>query len=252
MIPSFQTNQITKMKTVKHFSLLLAVVLSAAAAQAQTADDIIAKHIAAIGGKEKLSAINAVRMENTMQIMGNEAPSTTVIVNGKALRNESEFNGQKIIQVYTDKGGWAVNPMAGSSEPTAMTEEQYKAAKDQIYAVPLLNYAARGGKADLLGQEKVGAANAYKVKITNKDSAATTYYFDPATYYILQTVRTGEAMGQQMDITTTYSDYKKTDYGWVVPQAMEISFGSQFSMTAKVNKVEVNPTVDASIFEMKK
>jgi hypothetical protein len=240
------------MKIVKPALLLLTTLLSVASVWAQTADDIIAKHIDAIGGKEKLSGITAVRMENTMQVMGNDAPSTTTIVNGKGFRNESEFNGQKIVQVYTDKGGWMINPMSGVTEPQPLPEEQYNAAKDQIYVVPFLGYATRGSKAELVGQEKVGAVNAYKIKMTGKDSSATTYYFDPATYYILQAVRSGEMMGQQMEVTTSYSDYKKTDYGWVVPQAMEVSFGGQFSITAKVNKVEVNPTVDAAVFEMKK
>jgi hypothetical protein len=59
-------------------------------------------------------------------------------------------------------------------------------------------------------------------------------------------------MGQQVDISAMYSNFKKTDYGWVTPQTMEINFGGQFSMTAKVNKVEVNAPVDPAIFEMKK
>lgn len=240
------------MKLVKLGLLFLTVLCSVASVQAQTADEIIAKHIEAIGGKGKLSGITSVRMENTVQVMGNDMPSTTVIVNGKGVRSESDFNGQKMVQVFTDKGGWMINPMMGATDPQALPEEQYKAGKAQIYVVPFLNYAARGDKAELLGQEKVGTVNAYKIKLTGKDSSATTYYFDPATYYILQTVRTSEMMGQQMEVTTLYSDYKKTDYGWVVPQSAEINMGGQFSMTAKVNKVEVNPTVDASVFEMKK
>lgn len=240
------------MKGTKGFLLFLAMASSTATLFAQTADDIIAKHIAAIGGKEKLSAIKSVRMENTMEIMGNDAPSTTVVLNGKGLRTDAEYNGQKIVQVYTDKGGWAVNPMAGSADPQALTADQYKLVKDQIYVIPFLDYAARGGKAELLGQEKVGAVNTYKVKLTTKDSNATTYYIDPATYYIVQMVKSGEMMNQQMDITTTYSDYKKTDYGWVVPQTADVSFGGQFSITSKMNKVDVNTPVDAAIFEMKK
>ncbi|HUQ96285.1 MAG TPA: hypothetical protein VM010_01380 [Chitinophagaceae bacterium] len=240
------------MKLVKRCFLLAVTLAGFATANAQTVDEILAKHLDAIGGKEKLNGITSVRMESTMQVMGSDAPSTTVILNGKGYRNEAEFNGQQMVQVYTDKGGWAINPMAGSADAQAMPEEQYKAGQDQIYIEPFVNYAARGSKAVLQGREKVGTVDAYKVKLTNKDSSATTYYIDPTTYYIVQSVRSADMMGQQLDITTGYSNYKKTDYGWVVPQAMDINFGGQFSLTAVVNKVEVNKPVDASLFEMKK
>jgi outer membrane lipoprotein-sorting protein len=239
------------MKLVK-LAFLSVSILFSAFVHAQTADEIIAKHIEAIGGKEKLAAINSVRMENTMHVMDNDAPSTVVVLNGKGYRSESEFNGQKMVQVYTDKSGWAINPFAGSSDPQAMPDDQYKAGLGQLYIVPLLNYGARGDKAELLGQEKIGAVNAYKIKLTNKDNLVTTYYIDPSTYNILQSSRTAEMMGQQMNVTAIYSDYKKSEYGWVMPQTMAISFGDQFSMTAKLNKVEVNVPVDATIFEMKK
>ncbi len=239
------------MKIVKCSLLLLAVVFGTATVYAQTAEDIIAKYIEATGGKEKLSGINSVSIQNSVEMMGNELPSTTTIVNGKGFRNESDFNGQKIIQVYTDKGGWGVNPLAGSADPQPLPDEQYKAGEDQIFVIPFLDYAARGEKAELLGQEKVGDVNAYKVKVTNKDSVATTYYFDPSTNYIIKAVRTAEMMGQQMDVTTTYSDYKATDYGWVAPHTIQLDFGGQFSMTMKVQKIDINQPVDASIFEMK-
>jgi hypothetical protein len=238
------------MKNLKVGLLAIAALFSVTAIYAQTADEIVAKYVDAIGGKEKLKAINSVRMENTLNIMGNEAPNTTTVLNGKGYRNESEFNGAKIIQVITDKSGWMVNPMAGATDPQALPDEQVKAGKSQIYVVPLLDYSAKGAKAELLGQEKVGTVNAYKVKITDADNVATTYYFDPATYYLLQITRSSEMMGQQMDVTATYSDYKKTDFGWVVPQNVEINMGGQFSMTLKLKNVEVNKDVDPKIFDM--
>lgn len=242
------------MKKLKISLLALTALLSAATMHAQTAsvnaDDVIAKHLEAIGGKEKLQGISSVRMESTLEVMGNEAPNTTTIVNGKGYRSESDFNGQKIIQVYTDKGGWMVNPMAGATDPQAIPEEQAKAAKGQIYAVPLLDYAARGGKAEYLGQEKVGEVNAYKIKITDADGTATTFYFDPSTYYIIQAVRSSEMMGQQVDVTVTNSDFKKTDYGWVVPQTIAMDMGGQFSMTLKLKDIAINQEVDPKIFDM--
>ena len=239
------------MKFVK-LCLLSITALFGAAVQAQTADEIIAKHIEATGGKEKLAAINSIRLENTMNVMDNDAASTTIVLNGKGYRSESDFGGQKLIQVVTDKGGWAVNPFGGSAEPTALPDDQYKAGVSQIYIVPFVNYAARGEKAELLGKEKVGNIEAFKIKLTSKDNVASTYYIDPATYYIVQSVRSADMGGQMVNVTTNFSDFKKSDYGWVVPQATQINFGDQFSMTAKVKKLEINVPVDAAVFEMKK
>ena len=240
------------MKIIKPLSLLLAALFSIASVYGQTVEEIIAKHIDAVGGKEKLSTITSVRMENTVQLMGSEGPSTTIILNGKGFRNESEFNGQKIVQVYTDKGGWAINPFAGGDDPQAMPDEQYKSGEDQIYVEPLLDYAARGSKAELIGKEKLGNVEAYKIKLTNKDNASTTYYLDPATFYTLQVETSANVMGQDLVIKTVCSDYKKNDFESVMPNTLEINIGDQFSMTSKLQKVEINQPVDATIFEMKK
>jgi len=37
-----------------------------------------------------------------------------------------------------------------------------------------------------------------------------------------------------------------------VPRTIDIDFGGQFSLTTKIQKVDVNQPVDAAIFEMKK
>ncbi len=151
----------------------------------------------------------------------------------------------------TDKGGWAINPFGGSTEPAAIPDELYKSGEDQIFIAPLLNYAARGSKVELLGKEKAGAVDAYKLKFTNKDKAETTYYIDPATYYIIKAVKKGSAMGQEVTITVDYSDYKKNDAGFYMPYTTNIDMG-QFALKVNTKKVEVNKAVDPSIFEMPK
>ena len=188
-----------------------------------------------------------------MNVMDNDALNKIVILNGKGYRNDMEVGGQVMVQVYTDKAGWAIMPFGGGDgAPAAMPDDEYKSGLSQIYAVPLLNYAARGEKAELLGQAKVGDINAYKIKVTDKNGVAITYFIDPATYYIIQTTRPVFMMGQSMEITTMYADFKKSEYGWVTPQKMELDYGGQFSMTGQTNKIEVNPSVDESVFELKK
>jgi len=248
--PYICTLKFFKMK-IKHFLLFLAVLFGTSSLLAQTVDDIINKHLDAIGGKDKLASLNSIRMEHSVEMMGNSSSSTTTVLNGKGFRNESEFNNQKLIRVYTDKGGWMVNPFTGSSDPQVIPDDQYKTGEGQIYIEPFYQYAERGAKAELIGQEKVGDVNAFKIKFTNKDSAVSFFYIDPASYQVIQVVTNVEMQGQSVDMKSTLSDYKKTDFGIVIPNTIVVEIGTQFTMTSKLTKVEANPTVDPSIFEMK-
>ncbi|HEY0432244.1 MAG TPA: hypothetical protein VGC95_00140 [Chitinophagaceae bacterium] len=239
---------------MKIYKLLLLAVCSFAVNQvlAQNVDDIISKHLDAVGGKDKLGAVKSIKMEGTAEFMGQSAPTSTIILVGKGFRNESEFQGKKVVRVYTDKGGWTINPFAGSDDPQALPDEQYKAGAGQIYVEPFYEYAARGSKAELAGQEKVGDVNAYKIRLTSKDSSVQTFLIDPSTYYIVQVQTTTSMMGQDMQVKSTLSDFKKTDSGIVMPYTIDLAIGDQFSMTSKLNKVDINQPVDSAIFEMKK
>jgi hypothetical protein len=233
-------------------TLACAVSLSAQTAgsvSAQTADDIVNKYLAAIGGKETISQLKSVSIESAVQIMGSDAPSTTIIVDGVGYKSETDFNGTKIVRCINDKGGWTVNPMAGSSDPTPMPDDEYNAGKDQIYAGgALYDYAARGGKVELLGKD----GDAYKIKLTSKENVESTYSIDATTYLVKSVVTKGKMQGQDVDITTSFSDYRKTDLGYSVPYAMNLDFGGQFSMSVTVKNVELNKTIDPVIFAMPK
>ncbi|HEY2858511.1 MAG TPA: hypothetical protein VGJ21_08850 [Terracidiphilus sp.] len=214
-----------------------------------TADQVVSKYLAAVGGKDAISQVKSMSMETSVQVMGNEAPSTTVIVDGVGYKTETDFNGSKIVQCYTDKGGWSVNPMAGSADPTPMPDDEYNAGKDEIHiGGALLDYADNGGKLELISKD----AGTYKVKLTSKEKQETTYVFDASTYLIKSVLRKGKMQGQDVDITTTFSDYRKTDVGFMIPYAMDLDFGGQFQLSIVVKKVELNKTVDPAIFAMPK
>jgi hypothetical protein len=240
------------MKTIGQLLLLITVLFSSLSVYSQTVDEIISKHLDAVGGKEKLTGVTSVHMEGTVDVMGTSGTTKSTILNGKGSRTESEIGGQQVVNVYTDKGGWQINQFAGMTDPQAMTDDQFKAGEDQIYIDPFLDYAARGGKAELVGQEKVGTVSAHKIKYTNKDGAVTTYYIDPTSFQVIQVSAISNNMGQEVEVKSTYSDFQKTDYGLVVPHSIDIDFGGQFTVTSKVQKVDVNQPVDTSIFEMKK
>jgi hypothetical protein len=220
-----------------------------AAAPTLTADEVVAKYVDAIGGKEAIGKVKSISMDTSVQVMGNDAPGTTVVVDGVGYKNETTFNDSKIVQVYTAKGGWQVNPMAGITDPTPLPDDQYISGKEQIYVGgSLYDYAAKGSKIELLGKD----ADTYKIKLTTKDNQETTYVIDAATFLLRSTVRKGKMQDQDVDITSNYSDYKKTDTGYLVPSTIGVDFGGQFQLTISVTKVVVNPTIDPAIFDMPK
>ena len=235
------------MKLIKLFLIGSATLLTTVSSFGQSADEIINKSIEAVGGKDKISKIKSIYTESTAQIMGNDAPVAVTILNGKGFKSETVFNGSKIIQALNDKGGWMINPMAGSTTAQALPEEQYKAAREQIYVGgELFNYSLNGGKAEYLGKD----SNLYKIKIISKDSSFTTYFIDPATYYLKKAVKQGDMMGQPVEITISFSDYQKTDFGYVLARKIDTDMGGNFSFSATVNKVEINKEIDPKIFEM--
>jgi hypothetical protein len=220
-----------------------------AAQGAPSADDIVAKYVDAVGGKAAISQIKSVTMETSMQIMGSDAPGTTTILDGVGYKQETDFNGSMVVQCFNDKGGWQVNPMAGAADPTPMSDQEYKNGKDGIYVGSgLYDYAAKGSKVELVSSSDDG----YKIKLTNKDGVESSFTIDPKTYLIKSLTRKGQLQGQDVDITISYSDYRKTDTGYLMPYQLGLDLGGQFQMSIAVKKIELNKTIDPAIFAMPK
>jgi len=233
------------MKITKFFLLLLTAASLGFAAKAQTADDIIGKYVDAIGGKDKLGQMKSVYTEATVNVMGSDNPASTTLLVGKGYRSEAEINGSKIIQCYTDKGGWSINPFAGVTDAAPMPDDQYQAGKDDIWVGgSLLNYKANGYTAELLPKD----GNNYPVKIT-AGKQVTTYFIDANTSLLNKITSTVSVQGQTTDVTTAYSNYQKTDFGYLAPYKIDVDLG-QIQLAYTVKSIAVNKDVDSKIFDM--
>lgn len=237
------------MKNKRILALSVLALMGASFISAQTADEVLAKYVQAIGGKDQLSKITSLYTESTLEIMGMQGLVKSTTLNGKGMKQEMDIMGNIISTCYTDQGGWTINPMAGSAAAETMPEAQYNQGKDNIFiGGPFTNYAEIGYKAELLGSEAVGDVNAFKVKMTLPDSTSALYFFDPTTFLLIKSIQQTEMQGQMIENVITFSDYQETN-GYTAPHKMEMDMaGGQFAMTMTVTKVEINVPVDEAIF----
>ena len=244
-------------KIVFVFSLLFSLT----SVMAQTADDIINKNIEVLGGKEKLNSIKSIYMEGTSVMQnGAEITQKTWKVNGKLFRQEISSAMFNMATVVTDKEGWRQNPRNGGAfEP--MTAEMVTNMQTLMdCAGSFVDYAAKGHKVELLGKEDVEGISCYKIKLTFNNGKDATYFFDAATYYIIRMSSKGGggfggggggrgpagAGGAEQERSIDFSDYKKTEDGYVFPFKM-----TPLGMGGGVyyEKIEVNKPVDPKAFK---
>jgi len=234
------------MKTTKMFVAFAAALISAGSF-AQTVDEIVDKHVTALGGMDKIKAVNTVITERSLAVQGMEIPTKTVLVVGKSLRNESTIMGNSMVQVVDDSKGWMIRPtqMGGTGEPEDMPADQLK---QQIASLDpfggLVNYKEKGNKVELVGKEKLDKKDVYHLKVTSKEGTTMDEYLDAETYLVSRVKVDMNGQSGEIDL----SDYKEVE-GVKFPNTMDITNPQMGTMSFITSKVSVNTPVDATIFK---
>ena len=174
------------MKTNTLLAATLAVFVSFGA-YAQTVDEIVDKHVTALGGMDKLNAVKTVVTNQTVSTRQGDAPILTTIVVGKAMRSEITIMGNAMLRVVDGTTGWILIPtmMKGSGEPEAMPADQLKQSMNQLNPFGwLVNYKDKGTKVELVGKEQIDKKDVYRLKITTKEGQLVDQYIDATTYLV--------------------------------------------------------------------
>ncbi len=245
------TNQIlSNMKKV--FALSWLVAGATLFAQAQTAEEIIAKHIAAVGG-DNWKKVEAVRMEAT--VSADAAPGMSIgwsllAVRDKAARMEVSVMGMSQIMAVKGENGWMLNPFTGSTEAEPMTADQVKSFLEQAdIDGTVIGYKDKGYTVEYLGTEDVEGVQAHKIKVSKGEKKLEYLYYDPKTFYEIKSVQIDEVDGQEVENATLYSNFKEVG-GIILPHTMQQANPMMGSTTIAITKVEFNPLVDMKVFDM--
>lgn len=214
-------------------------------------DDIVARHIAAMGGADKIKAIRTSKATGKVILGGGQAEATMVAYSRRPSQNRMEITlqGQRIVQAFDGQTGWMINPMTGNPEPQRMPADESKRAADDADpdGSPLIDYKTKGNQVEYQGKEDVEGSMAFKLKVTLKSGSTSLLFLDEKTLLPSKSVTTRKQMGQEMELEAYPSNYKAVD-GVMMPFSSEIRVGGRSMMQNVIEKIEPNVPVDDSMF----
>lgn len=234
---------------------LLALLLIPAAAQDTelTVDQIVQKHTEALGGADKLKAIQNVTMSGKASLMGGqiEAPIVMKIKRPTSMRMEITVQDKVVVQAFDGTTGWIINPLLGSDDPQKSSEEDAKSARDDADFIDgsLVDYKAKGSTVELAGKEDVGGTPAYKLKVTKKGGNVDYDFLDAKTFLPIKSTGKREQNGKEIEFESTPGNFKPVN-GVMMPFTLSQKVNGRSQLELTVEKVEVNTVMDDSVFKM--
>lgn len=192
-------------------ALLYAGQLAAAEGAAPTADDIVAKNIAARGGADKIAAMKSIRMVGTMvPAPGMEMPMKMEWKRPNKIRVEFTMQGMTGIQAFDGETGWQLMPFMGQTSPEKMAEKDLEDIREQAdMEGELYNYKDKGHKVEYVGAEEVEGTPVHHLRLTKKNGDVAEIYLESDSNLEIKRKSKREINGQQVDAELTFGDFKE-------------------------------------------
>lgn len=232
-------------------SLLLALAaLLPTSASAQTLEEILARHVAARGGAERIAAITSLRMTGKARgRRGRELLLVREIARPGRIRLEFTSDGMTGVFAFDGEQGWQISPFDGELEPRAMDpQNELLAAYHAEIGGPLVDAQSKGHRLELAGRASVDGRDAWKLELTPEHGGVRHLYLDAESYLQVRTETTREIRGRQLGLQASFGDYRETA-GVLFPHVIEIGVERRpRSLKIVVESVEVNPQIDETRF----
>lgn len=164
---------------------------------AQTADEVIDKHVEATGGYHAWNSLNSIVIEGEVSIDVSQTVNIKVEHRRPYLKRVSFIaNGtEQLSEGYDGTNAYTHNELDGKYR-------QLKEYKPDAFETDFFNYSKKGFKAEFVGKEQVREQEAFKVQLT-KNNQVNYYWFSTKTYQLIKEQTETEI--------AYYSDFRQVD-----------------------------------------
>jgi hypothetical protein len=231
--------------------LFAPALLLAASAQAMTADELVAKNVAARGGMESLSAIKSLRLQGKLHIanFGVDVEASQSYKRPGDYRFEGTLQGMTMVQSYDGKEAWKIFPFQGRKDPERTSADDAKELAEQAdFEGGWVNAAAKGNKLEYLGTEDVDGTEAHKLKLALANGDVQYVWFDPDAFLVIRTLKQRTVRGVEQREETDYSDYEKVNGTYFAFASSSGGVGDTQKSTFTVDKAEANVALEDTWF----
>lgn len=236
---------------MKKLYVLVGVLLLAAStsfAQKMNLDQILEKYYKATGF-DKLQNVTSVVMSGsvtTWVVM----PVKIYRVRPNKLRMERDVNDITGLTVFDGKNGWMTAPWTKNPKPQVaagpiLADLQVQADFDGV----LYDWKTKGHVAELVGVEKIGDLDVYRIKLTRKDGGVEYYLIDCKNFLLQRKLTYRVVKEKEVEIENNFSDYRNCE-GIMFAFENENKIGGQPNSTIQFDSIELNTTVDPKLFDM--
>jgi len=241
---------------MKQISTFLLALLVTVQGFSQTAQEVIAGYVKAIGGEEAIRKNTTWKLSAKVDVGGMELPLFFLKAPNR-MKIYASFQGINFVQqAYDGTTAWKTNQMTMQAEKS--TSEETANLAQELMEEPdvMLTYKSLGYSVEKLADESVEGTDCYAIKMVKKPRLVdgkpvdniVTYFIDKATSALLMT-RTVSQEGPTKGsvVETLFSDYQEAG-GIFLPFSMTFRTAGQPAQTIKFEKAEPNVAIDDKEF----
>lgn len=218
---------------------------------AQSADEIIQKHIKAHGGAKKWDQIEAMKISGNFTAFSIEKEFTTYKTKDGGYYGDLYLGEKKVIEAFDGKNGWTIDPWQEIFYARSLNAAENNVMMQKAeFFTPFYKYKERGYEVEYLGKKQVDGTDVFAIKLTRNNGKIETWYLDAKTYLEYKCESQWVDFASVAPSETFFDDFRKVN-GLVIPFYVERIFW-QRDRISQIENIEFNPDFDENIMVMPK
>ncbi len=209
-----------------------------------TVETVIENYLAAIGGREKLEALQDVEINMKMSMQGMTIDATMYQKAPDNYRMTIQMGGNVLSDTRYDG---KIGKMSGMQGEQVLEGMQLENLRAQSQFMPELKYEELGYTLQLKSIEMVNGKETYMVEVSHPGSGTGYDYYDTETGLRLREDKIEITPDGEMVQTTHLSEYKDVD-GILYPHQLDLTIGPQ-QISATIENIILNAGIDDSVFK---